>query len=589
MLRSYSPTPAQVGEYIGLMFKAGGAPESVYSLAGRLYCTPKGWVMLSVPNALVRGAFDALNEVGLELPLNSEGRLNAHISVIRPEELERIGGKDKISELGHTFRWQMGPLQVVDPDGWSEMSKAYFFRVNSPDLEKMRKSYGLSPLPNENKFNFHCTVAVRRKKVTQHNDVTKQSAESELWAWQNNMGPYLSKGANVMTKQRVRLILPTPTGHLLELFDNPKYPENLGQFRFPGGGVEDGETLEQAALREAKEEFGATLPSGQFAYRGHDHRPGMEHEHYLELTDHGLAPGSFADAANSGSKVTLFDGKPSGEKYIGPDLGKLIVPSTKQSVTTSKTGPQVYYHGSPLDDLVSLREGSYITPDRDTALLMGRFHPDTGKTWSDADLKSPHYFGRPAEFLPGREPTGQPTLYEMLVDDQSIDKMNNTYEHKLLSSVPVSRASSLPTKQSALISIPELKESKKPRQPDDILPGGLADNKTDADFDPATLTAGRQVEKEHTSSGPLANEIARDHLTEDPEYYEKLKKVEEKSAEKDRPVPADWNDPADREDCPSCGVMHERGDGYCNSCGERWPAKTASLYEILGLTPERLS
>ena len=47
-----------------------------------------------------------------------------------------------------------------------------------------------------------------------------------------------------------------------------------------------------------------------------------------------------------------------------------------------------------------------------------------------------------------------------------------------------------------------------------------------------------------------------------------------KAAKDDRPVPADAHDPADREDCPCCGAMHERGDGYCNSCGERWPAKT---------------
>lgn len=48
-----------------------------------------------------------------------------------------------------------------------------------------------------------------------------------------------------------------------------------------------------------------------------------------------------------------------------------------------------------------------------------------------------------------------------------------------------------------------------------------------------------------------------------------------KAAKADRPVPADWNDPADREDCPSCHAMHERGDGFCNACGARWPAKTA--------------
>lgn len=48
-----------------------------------------------------------------------------------------------------------------------------------------------------------------------------------------------------------------------------------------------------------------------------------------------------------------------------------------------------------------------------------------------------------------------------------------------------------------------------------------------------------------------------------------------KVAVEKRPVRDDARDPADREDCPSCGTMHERGDsGYCNNCHEPWPADT---------------
>lgn len=41
------------------------------------------------------------------------------------------------------------------------------------------------------------------------------------------------------------------------------------------------------------------------------------------------------------------------------------------------------------------------------------------------------------------------------------------------------------------------------------------------------LEMGKKVEKEHTKSSKLASEIARDHLKELPNYYTKLKKVEE--------------------------------------------------------------
>ena len=40
------------------------------------------------------------------------------------------------------------------------------------------------------------------------------------------------------------------------------------------------------------------------------------------------------------------------------------------------------------------------------------------------------------------------------------------------------------------------------------------------------ITAGTKVEKEHTTSTRQANEIARDHLGERPDYYEKLHKME---------------------------------------------------------------
>lgn len=65
-----------------------------------------------------------------------------------------------------------------------------------------------------------------------------------------------------------------------------------------------------------------------------------------------------------------------------------------------------------------------------------------------------------------------------------------------------------------------------------LIPGGLADKagKTAKDFDPKELKKGMKVEREHTSQKGLEKEIAMDHLTEDPHYYEKLQKMEKKSA-----------------------------------------------------------
>lgn len=66
----------------------------------------------------------------------------------------------------------------------------------------------------------------------------------------------------------------------------------------------------------------------------------------------------------------------------------------------------------------------------------------------------------------------------------------------------------------------EIESSKNP------IPGGLAEGKSPSDFDPTELAKGTKVEMEHTTDPMVAQEIAMDHLTEDPDYYIKLAKIE---------------------------------------------------------------
>jgi hypothetical protein len=84
-------------------------------------------------------------------------------------------------------------------------------------------------------------------------------------------------------------------------------------------------------------------------------------------------------------------------------------------------------------------------------------------------------------------------------------------------------------------------------QKSDVLPGGLADSRPDSDFDPDALARGVQYELEHTDNPDVAREIAKDHLAEDPEYYEKLEFMESSKtveiAESDDDAPED--NPAD--------------------------------------------
>lgn len=153
------------------LVKAAAVPEPAW-LQGRLYLSPSGWLLLSVPNAFVRGVFSAMSEPGAQLPL-VDSALSAHISVMRPDEIEGIGGPEKVTERGKAFQYSPRNFVQLDPAGWPEMSRVWMVQVNSPDLQKLRRSYGLSGLPNNDKYDFHITCAVRRRGVLGHNDLSK--------------------------------------------------------------------------------------------------------------------------------------------------------------------------------------------------------------------------------------------------------------------------------------------------------------------------------------------------------------------------------------------------------------------------------
>lgn len=161
-----------------LVKQAAAEATATYALAGQLYLSSTGFLLLSVPNAVARGAFDAMDEPGIELPPGPDGRFNAHITVMRPEEIEQLGGATRLTERGHTFHYNLGRVKTVVPAGWPEMSRCWFIEVISPELMNLRRSYGLTALPNRDGalLPFHCTIAVRRKHVLRKNEVSKVSA-----------------------------------------------------------------------------------------------------------------------------------------------------------------------------------------------------------------------------------------------------------------------------------------------------------------------------------------------------------------------------------------------------------------------------
>lgn len=155
------------------LVKQAGVATPVYNLAGRLYLSKSNWLLLSVPNALVHGVFAAMDEPGIELPPSPSGKLEAHITVFSDADLEAVGGPDKITERGKMFHYSIGKFMSVEPKGWPNMSKAWFLQVYSPELQALRRSYGLSSLPHGGEHDFHITCAVRRKGVLGRNERSK--------------------------------------------------------------------------------------------------------------------------------------------------------------------------------------------------------------------------------------------------------------------------------------------------------------------------------------------------------------------------------------------------------------------------------
>jgi 8-oxo-dGTP pyrophosphatase MutT (NUDIX family) len=122
-------------------------------------------------------------------------------------------------------------------------------------------------------------------------------------------------------QERVRVVVPYEGKYLLERLNNPAWPKNFGKRRFIGGGIEQGETPEQAAARELFEELGQRLDPKDFRPLGRDPEAG---HHYLELAQHNLNPGVFKASKGSDPFITLEHGLPEGDDYLGPVLKNLV-------------------------------------------------------------------------------------------------------------------------------------------------------------------------------------------------------------------------------------------------------------------------
>lgn len=110
----------------------------------------------------------------------------------------------------------------------------------------------------------------------------------------------------------------------------------------------------------------------------------------------------------------------------------------------------------------------------------------------------------------------------------------------------------------------------------EVLEGGRGDGRPDGDFDAEDLAEGVRVEGEHTDDPAAAKEIAKDHLTEDPDYYRKLRSIEDMHKAEQLGLAFDAPAPA----------PHPHGGYFIGPRGGKWAdaAHTIPWHERKGTT-----
>ena len=141
--------------------KIAGTEKQTAVLHGKLKQTEDGFVYLDVSNDVINGLFRLIPDEEAVQPPYRQSKYNsvgAHISVMKSDEIEEFE-ITKIKEIGDYFDFTIIGMSSVIPD-WKGIKKLWMVEVDSPQLESLRRRYGLTPRLNGH--HFHITVGVKR-------------------------------------------------------------------------------------------------------------------------------------------------------------------------------------------------------------------------------------------------------------------------------------------------------------------------------------------------------------------------------------------------------------------------------------------
>lgn len=132
-----------------------------------------GYVYLDVDSRLFAPFIKMIDDEAVVHPKEvtpSSKDVGAHITVMKKDETKSLAPSDDLEfltleEVGEEFEFFIEGLQSVKPDGWEGIKKVYFLNVSSPELEKLRKKYDLTPKIKDH--DFHITVGIEKTAQTQ--------------------------------------------------------------------------------------------------------------------------------------------------------------------------------------------------------------------------------------------------------------------------------------------------------------------------------------------------------------------------------------------------------------------------------------
>lgn len=119
-----------------------------------------GFLYVDIDDAYIHKLITFLEEEGFQEPpyFGKPGLVGAHISVAYYDEARELG-LGEIEECGQLIVFTPKKCQVVHPPKWKETESLYIITVEAPELDRIRKKYGLPRREHE----FHITVGIKPK------------------------------------------------------------------------------------------------------------------------------------------------------------------------------------------------------------------------------------------------------------------------------------------------------------------------------------------------------------------------------------------------------------------------------------------